>query len=124
MGEILEIGQSGYGVTKAADMALGKKVMEKLIAHYPLHNWGVEVNHESGHVVIRLIYKDFEGTARVSNYGHVLHIKKIENESDLEQKVIRAGGEWLERYKMPRGKATPYAIIDAKNGKLDLSMAS
>lgn len=124
MSELLEIGQSGHGVTQAADMTLGKRIMEILVAHYPLHNWGVEVNHESGHIVIRLIYKDFEGTVRVANHGVVIFIKNVQTEKALEERVMRAGGEWLERYGMPRGKATPYAIIDAKNGKLDLSMAS
>lgn len=118
----LSVGFNGHGVTRAADLALGKQIMEILVSHYPLHNWGVEVNHEAGHIVIRLIYKDFEGNVRVANHGVVFFIHKLSGEQDLRYKVIRAGGEWLERYGIPRGKATPEAIMDAKRNKLDLAV--
>lgn len=117
---VSEIFNSSHGLTREADLALGKKIMEKLVGLYPMHNWGVEVNHESGHAVIRLIYQDIQGEKRISNYGYVMHINKIQNDGELTDKVRTAGGEWLERYNITRGKATPDDIIAAHLNHIDL----
>lgn len=118
--ECVSVYSNGHGMSREADIMLGKFIMECLVNYYPLHNWGVEVNHEAGYAAIRLIYKDFEGEKRISNYGYVILIPNIQGKSDLQKKVMRAGGEWLERYGITRGKATPYAVMDAKEHKLDL----
>lgn len=117
-----EIFNSGHGLTREADIALGKKIMEKLVSFYPMHNWGIEVNHEAGHAVIRLIYKDTQGNVRVSNYGYVMHIQNIQDEASLTERVKKAGGEWLERYNMKRGRANPDEIAMAHVNAVDLTV--
>jgi len=79
----------------AADLALTKRIAETLEAHYPAHPWMVTVTHAQGVAVIKLplIMK--------KNHGYTLHIDRLANDPGLRA-VVRAGGEILERYDMPR----------------------
>lgn len=77
------------------DEILAKRCADMLNRHFPGHLWAVNVNAtETGGVVI---IKNFSISFR---YGYTLHIEKLDPEL---KKVLRAGGEILERAKMRRG---------------------
>lgn len=86
-----------------ADMTLAKTVGDTLFKHYPNHLWGVHVT---------------QGIISVKNlglsgqWGFVLHITKIISATDLDDKLMRAGGEILERYKLSREKMNADRVQD------------
>lgn len=79
----------------AADLALTKRIAEKLEAHYPAHPWMVTVTHAQGIAAIKL------PLVMKRNQAFILHIDKLGNDPSLRA-VVRAGGELLEKYNMPR----------------------
>lgn len=79
----------------AADLALTKRIAEKLEQHYPAHPWMVTVTHAQGVAMIKL------PLVMKRNQAFVLHIDRLGSDPGLRA-VVRAGGEILERYHMPR----------------------
>lgn len=80
------------------DEILAKRAADMLNRHYPGHLWAVNVNSdEKGGV---MVIKNFSVSYR---YGYTLHLSKLD--VDLK-KVMRAGGEILERARMRRGSGT------------------
>lgn len=77
----------------ANEEILAKNAADMLNRHYPGHLWAVHVNTEQGVLVIKNFAMSFR-------YGYILHLNKLD--ADLK-KVLRAGGEYLERAKMKRG---------------------
>lgn len=88
---------------EVSDMTMAKEVAETLHAHYPGHLWAVTIR--DGALVIKNLYLS-------SLWGMVLHIANITDASIRRKKVIRAGGEFLERANLRRGK---YDGQDVKN---------
>ena len=79
----------------ACDEILAKNASNLLNQHYPGYLWAVNVNSdEKGGV---MVIKNFSISFR---YGYTLHLKKLDNKM---KKVIKAGGEILERASMARG---------------------
>lgn len=79
----------------ACDEILAKNASELLNKHYPGYLWAVNVNSEEKGGV--MIIKNFSISYR---YGYTLHIAKLDAKL---RKVIKAGGEILERASMARG---------------------
>lgn len=77
-----------------ADMTLAKEVAETLHAHYPGHMWAVTI--KDGALVIKNLLLS-------SLWGMVLHMKNIADAGVRKKRVIRAGGEFLERANLQRG---------------------
>jgi hypothetical protein len=77
----------------ANDVILAKNAADALNTHYPGHLWMVHVNSEQGILVIK-------NNAVSSMWGYILHINKIDPDM---KRVMRAGGELLERGWMKRG---------------------
>lgn len=78
----------------ANELMLAKNAAEALHKAYPGHLWAVSVN---GSVLqVRNLYLS-------GHWGFVLHIPQFFSASDWDKKVLRAGGEVLERYKQRRG---------------------
>lgn len=100
----------------AADIALCKEIYEILNKHYPAHLWQVGANSYTGVVDIKLLYPD--GRHRITNFGYGLKISSLDAPF-IKKKIIKAGGELLERYGLPRSKATAYTIVDAITNGLD-----
>jgi hypothetical protein len=75
-----------------ADQALANRIYGILRKHYPGHFWRVETSHKQGVATIRLM--------GLSDVPHVLKIEDLKLLS-AEQDVMRAGGELLERFRMP-----------------------
>ncbi len=80
---------------EAQDMTLAKDAAETLHAHYPGHLWAVSIM--GGAMVIKNLYLS-------SLYGMVIHIKNITDAAIRKKRVVRAGGEFLERANLRRGK--------------------
>ena len=89
------------------DMAFAKEVGRVLHMHYPNYGWRVDADTQRK--TIHVLNIDLSG-----EWGFVLHMNKIANEADLEKKVMRAGGEILERYGLSRlgFNANEYALLE------------
>lgn len=79
----------------ANDEILAKRASELLNSHYPGYLWAVNVNSEKTGGC--MFIKNFSISYR---YGYTLHITKLDNKLN---KVVKAGGEILERARMIRG---------------------
>lgn len=108
---------SGYGDLLCKDLDIGKKILDVLEHYYPLHAWFVNVSNESGHCTIQLMYPGVDDKLRIWRYGMLLHLNKLGVGQELEAKIMRTGGEVLERYNMSRGKLTANDYAEfLKNG--------
>jgi hypothetical protein len=81
--------------TAQADLAMTKRIASTLERHYPGHAWKVMVTHRGGvaQIALPILMKPHE--------GFVLHLSNLYSDPGLKA-VVRAGGDILERYKMPR----------------------
>lgn len=79
----------------AADLALTKRIADVLERHYAAHPWMIKVSHAQGVVqlALPLIMKQ--------NQCYVLHIGALKADPGLRA-VMRAAGEILERFNVPR----------------------
>lgn len=91
----------------AADTALARKVGETLQRHYADHPWLVEVDHAQGVVMISL------PIIMPRNRKYVLHTSSLAADPGLRA-VIRAGGEILERYNVPRSGFSLDRFLEAR----------
>ena len=78
-----------------ADLTLTTRIAEKLEQHYPAHPWMVKVSHAQGVAMIKIPI-----LMKASEHW-VLHIARLACDPGLRA-VVRAGGEILERYNVPR----------------------
>lgn len=78
------------------DRELGVRVLEVLHRHYPGWGWTVDVPSGQNVVVVRNLDCDPRGT-----YGILLKKDRLSG-GDMSTKVMLAGGEFLERYRMIR----------------------
>jgi hypothetical protein len=81
--------------TEQQDMAVAKEVGEILNAAYPGHAWAVTIAGGTIQIKNLLVSSMW---CMVIHYENVMHDAKVRKE-----KVIRAGGEFLERCHMRRG---------------------
>ncbi len=100
----------------AADIALCKEIYDILDKYYSGHLWQVGANSRTGIVDIKLLYPD--GKHRVTNFGYGLKISSLDAPF-LKKKIIIAGGELLERYGLPRSRATLHTLVEAIENGLD-----
>ena len=109
--------QDGYGEKEAADRDLSKRIGETLAKYYPDYNWMVEADSgKAGVATIRLLYTDNLG--RLTRYGCLLHLTSWANHDEAEKKVMRLGGEMLERYALKRGRAHKDTALLVRQNKL------
>jgi hypothetical protein len=94
-----------WGPLAAADEAVCRTACEELSRFYPEHLWYVEVNHEAGTVSIDLPYQK---PPHLRQYGFMLHLSTVLG-ADGGKRLMRAGGELLERFGLPRSMAQPEA---------------
>lgn len=82
---------TGTTATVPAEITICKGIGRLLEFHYPGHPWSVEVNIEQGYAKVSI--PDLLGP----NWGWVILLSEMS-----DQLVIKAGGEILERFKIPR----------------------
>ncbi len=87
------------------ELNLAKRTAELLHKHYPGHLWGVNV--EGAFLDVRNFYLS-------GNYGFRLSIPATYSSSDLDKRIINAGGEILERYRQRRGVIDEAGIHNLK----------
>ena len=97
----------------ANDVSIGRRVYEILARHYPGHLWMVWPSSHRGILVIR-------NYALSQKAGAALKLSNIKNEADLERRVMRMGGEFLERFDLRRGAYRPgdYSRV---RGRMDVT---
>lgn len=91
----------------AADLAMTLRISETLERHYPAHPWMVTVSHAQGIAQIKL------PLVMKRNQAYILHLDKLAVDPGL-RKVVRAGGEILERYNMPRAGFSLTPFLEAR----------
>lgn len=77
-----------------ADIRLARAVGGMLNSHYPGHAWYVEVNHKQGVVMINI-------PVLMGQQRYVVKLHTLKSDPGMRS-IVRAGGEILERYRMPR----------------------
>lgn len=89
-------------VEEVRDLNLAKEIAEILHEHYPNHLWAVNI--KGGLVHVKNYYIS-------DKFGMAIHYKNISGDAAVrKKKIIRAGGEFLERAKMKRGKYEGLAV--------------
>lgn len=78
-----------------ADQRMANRIMQTLQMHYPGHPWFVEVSHHNKVGIAKIMMPGF------TQWSYVLHLSDLKNDPALKT-VVRAGGEFLERYRLPR----------------------
>lgn len=106
--------EDSTGKNKQADIAMCRRIVNVLFQHYPRHVWHVTVDSRPhvGTAEIKLLYTDHLGV--LPRLGYRLHLNKI-----TDRKIMRAGGELLERYRIARGQANEYARYDIITNGID-----
>lgn len=94
-----------------ADQDVCVAVGEDLTRAYPGHYWMVGVSHEAGSITIDL---QIDKPPHLRNYGYRLNISTVLGAGG-QKAVMRAGGELLERFGLPRGAAHADANEAAKD---------
>lgn len=108
----LLVRQQAHSQEDLKDLELCKEIGRVLCSHYPAHPWHISVDSSPNvqMVDIKVNYPDKLGI--LPKFGYKMRLSTM-----TPEKIMRAGGELLERYNLARAQATPYAMIDAiKNG--------
>lgn len=88
----------------AADLTLAMDVSTELNKHYPGWLWAVNASHKNGLVTVRNLMLS-------SKFGFVVKIGTLNGPVDTKREAVIAGGEMLERFKMPRGPMKPEYLV-------------
>jgi hypothetical protein len=97
--KLIGLDDSPEVVVNGLDVMLAKRMTDVLMKHYPEHPWAVYVDGEHGIAHIKNL-------GLSGNLGFVLHLNFMEPDpNSLDRKVMRAGGEILERFGIKRGMA-------------------
>lgn len=91
------------GYTRMADLQgqrLAADIIYTLDKHYPGYRWGCWVDENGG--IVKIVNSTLQSPLTTHElYGYVLHLKNVYQDPDLKR-VVRAGGEILERANMER----------------------
>lgn len=90
------------------DEDLAQSIRRKLYEHYPGWAWTVEIPPNQGVVIIRNLDADPRG-----RYGYLVKLARVYCDPDLKS-VMRAGGEFLERYRLRRAAYKPELVEGRK----------
>jgi hypothetical protein len=91
-----------------ADLALVRAVAAIVESHYGGHPWRIEASHAQGIVKIQL------PVLMGPTNWYVIHISSLKGE-DGRRKIVRACGEILERYRIPRHSFSLDHFLAARN---------
>jgi hypothetical protein len=80
---------------RPADIKVAGQIAAELQRQYPGWHWGIDVNVRQGLIDIKLM----DCNARV---GYTIKVLGLFSWDTLRDSVMRAGGELLERFNMPR----------------------
>ena len=86
------------------DKITAANMADTLHKRYPNHLWAVNVNGKQG---IATIYN----LMLSGQYGFILHLDAPCSATEWDKMITRAGGEILERFEQPRGKADLMRLV-------------
>lgn len=92
----------------ALDYNMAKEMSDVLFEAYPNHLWAVTCEGDKGIATIRNL-------ALSGEWGFILKLNECYTASDWKKKIVRAGGELLERFNLYRGTGNQDAISSLKN---------
>ena len=107
---------NGHDPHKGTDEFLCAAIFSVLFGSYPGHFWEVKADAAQGIAIIRI------PILMGSTLGYTLHLDKITSPNDLKRAVIRAGGEILERWRIPRGGLDLGAFLTARQDRRIISI--
>ena len=87
--------EGGYDPHTNSDQRLADAIMNTLQQHYPGHPWFVEVSHHRNVGIAKIKLPGF------TDYSFILKIRDLVSDPGLKS-VVAAGGQFLERYRLPR----------------------
>ena len=79
----------------ANDLVMARHMADTLHRHYPGHLWAVTCDGAKGIATVRNLMLS-------GSWGFVLHLPTTYSASEWDKRVIRAGGEVLERFRISR----------------------
>lgn len=82
----------------ANDFIMARNMAELLHKHYPGHLWAVTCDGTKGIATIRNLMLS-------GDWGFILKLPAIYSASEWDKRVVMAGGEVLERYRIARAGA-------------------
>lgn len=82
----------------ANDLVMAKEMAEALHAAYPGHMWAVACDGAGSG------FADVRNLALSGMWGFRVMLRHTYSASEFKRRVVMAGGEILERYRMSRGK--------------------
>jgi hypothetical protein len=99
-----------------SDMAIARQIAHALNKHYPDHLWQISV--QGGGIVLRHAAISMVAAAFLKREGfaYLMPREKMCTPHEIEQSAVSAGGNMLELFGIPRGKAeapTPEAMVIA-----------
>jgi len=108
MSGLIDISGSPDALIQDYDTA--KRIAETLHSHYPGHMWAVSCSAETG--VANVYNLGLSG-----RWGFIIKLKDIIHDPSMK-KVIMAGGEILERYRLARGRLDDAALEQLQSDSL------
>lgn len=115
MSQILVGLDDGASMDDCHDMVMAKTAADALDKAYPGHLWAVDVN--GGMLNIRNLLLSAE-------WGYRIKVPTVFTASDLGARVLKGGGEILERFSMARGRFSEAKYLDLKTNFAGLPVFS
>lgn len=81
----------------ANDLVMAKEMADALHTAYPDHMWAVTCDGAIG-------FADVRNMALSGNWGFRIRLDGVYSASQFKHRVLMAGGELLERYRLRRGR--------------------
>lgn len=89
-------------ILRANDEVIAKEVAELLLQHYPGFLWAVSIDSRD---TVGML--DIRNLSLSGKWGFRFPLTEYLDGTDTRRKIVRAGGEMLERYRMPRRRFDP-----------------
>lgn len=99
------------------NLEMAKRACGVLAQHYPNHMWKVLANTEGGTLAVFNLMLS-------AQMGYVVKLPETYSSSELDKRVMLAGGEVLERYNLARGgfNQFQYDALRSEKGKHIVSL--
>jgi hypothetical protein len=94
-------------IGQANDILMAKHMAETLHKAYPGHMWAVSCDGKIG-------FADVRNMTLSGSHGFRIRLDHTYSASDFDRRVLMAGGEILERYRLARGRASEQQYGDLK----------
>ena len=90
----------------ANDLVMAKEMADTLNRHYPGHLWAVNVDGAGTG------FADVRNIGLSGNWGFRVMLKHTYSASEFQKRIVMAGGEILERFRLSRGRLNEEQYAD------------